>query len=138
MEYDYQMPGRFGESSVYVESASGTTWLLQMALGLEVNGTRVTIAPILSGQFVVRNLHVTSQGLTAVINYARDDSGQEHIQVLSNEGLDVVAPNAVAVSAPHHFAVDFNETSLYDLLEHNPTVVAESAVEIFIDTTFFD
>jgi len=95
MEYDHQMPGRFGESSLYIEAASGTTWLLQEALGLEVDGTQVTILPKLSGRFVVRNLHITSQGLTAVINYARDESGREYIQVTSNDGLTVYAPEAV-------------------------------------------
>jgi len=100
MEYDYQMPGRFGESSLYIESASGTTWLLQMALGLEVSGTQVTIIPKLSGQFVVRHLHVTSQGLTAVINYARDEQGQEWIEVENNEGLTIHAPNAEICPTP--------------------------------------
>ncbi len=94
MEYSGQMPGRFGESSIYIEAASGTIWLLQMALGLEVDGAQVTIIPRLSGQFVVHNLHITSQGLTAVLDYARDENGCEYVDILSNEGLTILMPQA--------------------------------------------
>lgn len=94
MEYDGQMPGRFGESSIYMEAVGSTLWLLQEALGVEVDGTQVTIVPRLSGQFVVRNLHVTARGLTAVLNYARDSSGVEYVEVVSNQGLTIDAPQA--------------------------------------------
>jgi hypothetical protein len=94
MEWNYQIPGRFLESSIYIEATIATTWLLKGALGLTVDGTTVTIAPILGDQFVVRNLHVTSQGMTAVLNYARDADGQEYIQIVSNEGLTINAPQA--------------------------------------------
>lgn len=126
MEYDYQMPGRFGASSLYIESASGTTWLLQTALGLEVEGINVTIAPRLSGQFVVRDLHITSLGMTAIINYARDVYGIEHIEIVSNEGLSISAPGIVpthvelasftATGSDGHIQVEWETTSEIDTL----------------------
>jgi len=92
-EWQGTVPGRFLESSMYIEPTFATTWLLQEALGLEVEGTTVTIAPLWNDPFVVRNLHITSQGLTAVVDYARDDQGQETINIVSNDGLTIVTPH---------------------------------------------
>jgi len=100
VEYDNQMPGRFAEASLYMEAASGTLWLLQEALGIEINGNEVTIAPKISGEFTTRNLNITSQGLTAVINYARDSQGFEHIDILSNEGLVINSPQVNTTPTP--------------------------------------
>jgi hypothetical protein len=94
MEYNGQMPGRFAESSLFIEMASATTWLLQQSLGIEVNGTQVNVIPQLSGQFVVRNVQVTSQGLSVVFDYARDAQGKEWINITRNDGLNVYAPGA--------------------------------------------
>jgi len=93
-EWNHEMPGRFIETSIYIEPTASTTWLLREALRLEVVGTEVTIAPILPGEFRVTNLHVTAQGLTAVLDYWRDADGREHLVVHSNEGLTIHAPQA--------------------------------------------
>jgi len=99
MEWYHQIPGRFLETSIYIEGTAATPWLLKAALGLTVDGAQVTIAPAMGGQFVVRNLHVTAQGMTAVIDYGRDASGCEYVDILSNDGLTFVTPQ-VGACAP--------------------------------------
>ncbi|MCP4537263.1 MAG: hypothetical protein GY832_08955 [Chloroflexi bacterium] len=99
--WDTTPVGMYLETSIYIEPLVGTWWLFEESLGLSVDGITVTVEPRLGGEFVARNVRVTADGLSAVFNYARDDGGREHIQVLSNEGLVVVVPNAVL---PHHFA----------------------------------
>ncbi|MBN1657085.1 MAG: hypothetical protein JXA93_01725 [Anaerolineae bacterium] len=93
-EWDYQLPGLYRETSIYIESANSTIWLLKKALGLSVGGLTVTIVPALEGEFSVENLHVTSQGLTAVLDYWREANGAEYVRVVNNEGLTIYAPNA--------------------------------------------
>jgi hypothetical protein len=85
-------PGRYLESSIYMEPVISTLWLVKEALQLHVDGTTVTIAPAMGGEFAVRNLHVTSQGLTAALDYGRDADGCEYVDVLSNDGLTLVTP----------------------------------------------
>ncbi|MBC7251958.1 MAG: hypothetical protein H5T62_16975, partial [Anaerolineae bacterium] len=84
--------GMYLETSIYIEPLVGTWWLFEQALGLEVDGTTVTVAPRLGGQFVARDVRVTANGLSVVFDYARDASGCEHIEIHSNEGLTVNAP----------------------------------------------
>ena len=91
-EWQGQVPGRFYERAIYIESTAAVTWLLKEALGLSVDGTTVTIAPKLGGEFVARNLHVTSQGMTAVLDYGRDAEGCEYLDISNNDGLTIVAP----------------------------------------------
>jgi hypothetical protein len=92
-EWDTTPAGMYLEASIYIEPLMGTWWLLEEAMGLRVNGTTVTVEPRLGGQFVARNVRVTANGLSVVFDYARDATGQEYIQIISNEGLTVVAPN---------------------------------------------
>ena len=91
-EWQGQIPGRFYERAIYIESTAAVTWLLKEALGLSVDGTTVTIAPKLGGEFVARNLHVTSRDMTTVLDYGRDAEGCEYMDILSNDGLTIVAP----------------------------------------------
>ncbi len=99
-EWQGTVPGRFLESSMYIEPTFATTWLLQEALGLSVDGTTVTIAPRWDDPFVVRNLRITSGGLSATLDYSRDEMGEEHIQVLSNDGLTILTPNIGGTPTP--------------------------------------
>ncbi|RMF30601.1 MAG: hypothetical protein D6759_11580, partial [Chloroflexi bacterium] len=96
MEYDYQVPGRFQETTIYIEPTSAPLWVLWEALGLQVDGLTVTIAPRMGGPFVVRGLRVTSQGLSATFDYARDEYGCEYLREVANEGLTLVAPQVGA------------------------------------------
>jgi len=95
MEWNGETPGKFGESSLYIEAAAATTWLLQEALGLAVDGSNVLIQPKLSGTFTLTNLQITSGGLTAVVDYGRDAQGAEWVSVLRNDGLNILTPNVI-------------------------------------------
>ncbi|HEY77036.1 MAG TPA: hypothetical protein G4O00_12840, partial [Thermoflexia bacterium] len=97
MEYNHQLPGRYQESAIYIEPTTAPLWLLKVALGIQVEGNRVTVAPVLGVPFVVRNVRVTSGGLSVVFHYSRDEEGVERIGIVSNEGLVVDAPNAEEV-----------------------------------------
>jgi hypothetical protein len=94
-EWDTTPAGMYLEASIYIEPLAGTWWLLKESLGLHVDGTTVTVEPRLGGQFVVRNVRVTSNGMSATFDYARDKSGREYIQITSNDGLTIYAPQAV-------------------------------------------
>jgi hypothetical protein len=100
----WQWPGKptglYLEASIYVEPLISTLWLLKEALKLEVNGTHVTIAPILGGEFIVQNLHVTSNGKRAVIDYWREANGCEFINIVSNTGLVIHTPKVGPCDGP--------------------------------------
>ncbi|MDY7042515.1 MAG: hypothetical protein SVX38_16810, partial [Chloroflexota bacterium] len=91
-EWDAYPPGMYLETSIYMESLVGTWWLLGEALGLQVDGSTVTVEPRLGGQFVARNVRVTAGGHSVVFDYARDAAGCEFIEIHSNEGLTINAP----------------------------------------------
>ncbi|MFZ5917065.1 MAG: hypothetical protein ACOYZ7_09045, partial [Chloroflexota bacterium] len=93
-------PGLYIESSIYMEPIVSTLWLIQEALQLRVDGATVTIAPALGGEFIARNLHVTAQGLTAVLDYGRDAAGCEYMDVLHNDGLTLVTPQVGQCEPP--------------------------------------
>jgi hypothetical protein len=93
-QWDTTPAGMYLEASIYMEPLVGTWWLLEEALGLSVDGTTVTVEPRLGGQFVARNARVTASGLSAVFDYARDELGEEYIQITSNDGLTIYAPQA--------------------------------------------
>jgi hypothetical protein len=112
MEWYYQVPGRFWESSFYMEPTMSTLWLFKEAMGLRVEGTTVTVEPWLGGQFVARNVHVTAGGFSVVFDYARDNSGQEYIQITSNDGLTIYAPNASVYPTDLIFADGFEAGNL--------------------------
>jgi hypothetical protein len=93
-------PGLYLEASIYVEPLISTLWLLKEALRVEVSGTQVSIAPILGGVFRVENLHITSLGKRAVIDYWREATGCEFIHVHSNTGLTVLHPQVGSCVGP--------------------------------------
>jgi hypothetical protein len=93
-------PGLYLEASIYVEPLISTLWLLKEALRVEVNGTQAFIAPVLGGEFRVSNLHLTSQGKRAVIDYWREANGCEFIQVHSNSGLILHTPQVGPCDGP--------------------------------------
>jgi hypothetical protein len=128
-EWNHRMPGRFIETSIYIEPTASTMWLLREALGLVVDGTEVTIIPVLAGAFSVENFHVTSQGMTAVFDYSRDANGQEEIVLRSNEGLTISAPNATPTAVTLSF---FTATGRED------TVLIEWETTSEIDTLGFN
>ncbi len=100
MEYNFQLPGRYQESAIYIEPTMATLWLFWEAMGLSVEGTTVTVQPRLGGPFVARNVRITANGLSVVFNYTRDAYGQECIEILSNEGLTVLALNSSCPPTP--------------------------------------
>ena len=123
-EWDTTPAGMYLEASIYIESLIGTWWLFEQALGLDVDNTTITIAPRLEGEFVARNVRITAGGLSAVFDYARDDQGQEYIQIISNEGLTIVAPNASTAPTPTTTATP----PLTDTPTPSPTATATEVV----------
>jgi len=93
-QWDTTPDGMYLETSIYIEPLTGTWWLFKEAMGLQVDGTTVTVSPRMDGIFTARNVRITAAGLSAVFNYTRDASGEEYIHVTHNEGLIINAPNA--------------------------------------------
>lgn len=110
-EWNDRLPGRFIETSIYIEPVISTMWLVKEALGLSIDGINVTIAPVLTGEFSVENLHITSMGLTAVVDYWRDAAGLEHVTVHSNEGLNILTPQVLPTAVS---LVSFTATGYAD------------------------
>jgi hypothetical protein len=91
-QWDSNPPGLYLEASIYVESLVSTLWLIKEALRLEIDGDEATIAPILGGSFNIYNLNIVSDGKRAVLDYGRDEQGCEYIDIKSNTGLNIQAP----------------------------------------------
>jgi hypothetical protein len=93
-------PGLYLETSIYIEPVISTIWLIKEMMGIRVDGSQVTIEPALGGEFMVTNLHISSKGEHAVVDYWRDFTGREFIQIHSNSGLTITAPGVVPVDEP--------------------------------------
>jgi hypothetical protein len=93
-QWDTKHPGLYLEASIYIESLISTLWLIKEAMGIKADGLQVTIAPKMVGEFHLKNLNVVSGGKRAVINYGRYADGCEYIEILSNTGLHLQAPQA--------------------------------------------
>jgi hypothetical protein len=94
-QWDSNPPGLYLEASIYVESLVSTLWLIKEALRLEVDGDEATIAPVLGGSFNIYNLNIVSNGKRVVLDYGRDDQGCEYINIKSNSGLNIQAPQTL-------------------------------------------
>jgi hypothetical protein len=92
-EWDSSLPGRYLESSIYIEPLVSTLWAVKEMMGITSEGITITVEPGLGGEFLVTNLNLAAGGKRAVIEYQRDVYGCETLRVLSNTGLNIHAPN---------------------------------------------
>jgi hypothetical protein len=95
-QWENRPPGLYLETSIYIESLISTLWLIKEAMGIEVDGIKITLTPRISGEFHLVKLNLASQGKRVVLNYGRDNVNCEYMDILSNTGLIIAAPQTGA------------------------------------------